>query len=87
MIIGEAHFILALYWAQALAEQNKDTELKTRFTKMYTELKANEEKIVKDLISVQGKPVDIGGYYLPDDKKVSADMRPSLTFNKIIDEM
>ena len=80
-------FYLALYWAQALAEQNKDTELKARFTKMYTELKANEEKIVKDLISVQGKPVDIGGYYLPDDKKVSADMRPSLTFNKIIDEM
>ena len=62
-------FYLAFYWAQALAEQNKDTELKTRFTKMFQELKSNEEKIVNELISVQGKPVDVGGYYLPDDKK------------------
>ncbi len=80
-------FYLALYWAQALSEQNKDAELKARFTKIYKELKVNEEKIVKDLISTQGRPVDIGGYYLPDDKKVTAAMRPSLTFNKIIDEM
>ena len=54
---------------------------------MHEELKANEEKIVNDLISVQGKPVDVGGYYLPDDKKAFAVMRPSSTLNKIIDEM
>ena len=80
-------FYLALYWAQALAEQNQDAEMKSRFTKMYEELSANEDKITKDLISVQGKPSDIGGYYLPDEKKVSAVMRPSETFNKIIDGM
>ena len=80
-------FYLALYWAQALAEQNKDSELKSRFSKMYKELKANEEKIVNDMISTQGKPVDVGGYYLPDAKKVNEVMRPSLTLNKIIDEM
>jgi len=80
-------FYLALYWAEALSEQNKEPELKTRFTKMYEQLKLNEEKIVKDLISVQGKPVDIGGYYLPDDKKANEVMRPSSIFNKIIDEM
>jgi isocitrate dehydrogenase len=80
-------FYLALYWAQALAEQDKDTEMKERFAKIYKELKANEEKIVGDLISVQGKPADIGGYYLLDDKKVNEVMRPSAIFNKIVDEM
>ena len=80
-------FYLAFYWAQALAEQNKDTELKTRFTKMFQELKSKEEKIVNELISIQGKPVDVGGYYLPDDKKANEVMRPSLTLNKIIDEI
>jgi isocitrate dehydrogenase len=80
-------FYLALYWAQALAEQNKDAELKSRFTEMYKELQSNEDKIINDLISVQGKPADIGGYYVPDDKKASAVMRPSAIFNKIIDEM
>jgi isocitrate dehydrogenase len=80
-------FYLALYWAQALAEQNKDAGLKSRFTKMYKELQANEDKILSNLISVQSKPADIGGYYIPDDKKASAVMRPSAIFNKIIDEM
>jgi isocitrate dehydrogenase len=86
-------FYLSLYWAEALANQNDDAELKNRFAKIYKELSANEEKIVKDLISVQGKPADIGGYYLPDDKsersfgKASDIMRPSAVFNKIIDEM
>jgi isocitrate dehydrogenase len=80
-------FYLALYWAEALAEQNKDSEMKSRFKKIFEELKSNEEKIINDLISVQGKPVDIGGYYLPDEKKAEAVMRPSLTFNRIIDEM
>jgi isocitrate dehydrogenase len=80
-------FYLTLYWAQALAEQNKDAELKSRFSKMYDELKANENKIAEELISVQGKPVDVGGYYLPDDKLADEVMRPSKTLNKIIDEM
>ncbi len=80
-------FYLTLYWAQALAEQDEDAEMKERFSKIYKELKANEETIVNDLISVQGKPVDLGGYYLPDEKKTLAVMRPSSTFNKIIDEM
>lgn len=80
-------FYLSLYWAEALANQNDDAELKNRFTKIYKELSANEQKIVSDLISVQGKPADIGGYYLPDDIKAAVVMRPSAVFNKIIDEM
>jgi len=80
-------FYIALYWAEALANQNDDAEIKNRFTKIYKELSANEEKIVRDLIAVQGKPADIGGYFMPDDKKAFAVMRPSAVFNKIIDEM
>jgi isocitrate dehydrogenase len=80
-------FYLALYWAEALAEQKKDPELKARFVTLYEALKSNEESIVKELITVQGKPMDVGGYYFPDDKKASSAMRPSLTFNKIVDEM
>ncbi|NWF50627.1 MAG: NADP-dependent isocitrate dehydrogenase [Ignavibacteriaceae bacterium] len=80
-------FYFSLYWAEALANQNDDVELKNRFTKIYKELSANEQKIVNDLISVQGNPADIGGYYLPDDKKAAEVMRPSELFNKIIDEM
>ena len=80
-------FYLSLYWAEALANQNDDAELKNRFTKIYKELAANEEKIVSDLISVQKKPVDLGGYFIPDDKKAISIMRPSETFNKIIDGM
>ena len=80
-------FYLAFYWAQALSEQSKNVEFKTRFTKMFQELKSNEEKIVSELLSVQGKPADVGGYYLPDETKVNAVMRPSKTLNKIIDEM
>jgi len=80
-------FYLAMYWAEALANQNEDAELKSRFEKIYKNLSANEEKIVNDLISVQKKPADIGGYFMPDEKKANAVMRPSATFNKIIDEM
>ncbi len=64
-------FYLSLYWAEALAGQDKDADLKERFSKIYEELKANEEKIANDMISAQGKPVNIGGYYLPDEKKAS----------------
>ena len=80
-------FYLSRYWADALANQNDDAELKSRFEKIYKELSANEEKIVSDLIAVQGKPADIGGYFMPDDKKAFAVMRPSAVFNKIVDEM
>lgn len=80
-------FYLSLCWAEALANQNDDAELKSRFTKIYKELSSNEENIIRDLISVQGKPVDIGGYYLPDEKKATDVMRPSETFNRIIDGM
>lgn len=80
-------FYLAMYWAEALANQNDDTELKSRFEKIYKELATKEEKIISDLISVQKKPVDIGGYFMPDDKKATEVMRASATFNRIIDEM
>ncbi|MEW6006421.1 MAG: NADP-dependent isocitrate dehydrogenase [Stygiobacter sp.] len=80
-------FYLTMYWSKALAEQNEDIELKTRFEKIYNSLKENEEKILSELNSVQGKPADIGGYYMPIDKKAYLVMRPSETFNKIIDEM
>ena len=79
-----SHFYLALYWAQALAAQNSDAELKAQFTPIAAELTASEEKIVAELIAVQGKPTDIGGYYQPDDAKASAALRPSATFNAIL---
>ena len=79
-----SHFYLALYWAQALAAQNEDAELKKIFAPVAAELAANEEKIVAELAAVQGRPADIGGYYRPDDTKASAAMRPSGTFNRIL---
>ena len=80
-------FYLSMYWAEALAEQDKDSEMKARFEKVAQEMKANEEKIVSELLTVQGAPVDIGGYYLPDPVKTEKVMRPSETLNKIIDNM
>ena len=80
-------FYLTLYWAQALAEQSKDKELQVRFQKVAKDLADNEDKIAKELLAVQGKPVDIGGYYLPDDEKTGVQMRPSPTFNAINDAM
>ncbi len=76
-----SHFYLAFYWAEALAAQTKDLELQSRFAKLATTLAANEQTIVHELNSVQGKAVDIGGYYRPDDAKATAAMRPSATFN------
>ncbi|MFD2248385.1 NADP-dependent isocitrate dehydrogenase [Pontibacter ruber] len=76
-----SHFYLAMYWAQALAEQTKSQELKNRFTKLAQELSENENKIVEEQIAVQGKPVEIGGYYHPDEEKTSKAMRPSETLN------
>ena len=79
-----SHFYLALYWAQALAVQTQDAELKAHFIPVASELAANEEKIVSELIAVQGKSVDVGGYYLPDEAKANAALRPSQTFNSIL---
>ena len=79
-----SHFYLALYWAQALAAQNQDSELKAIFAPIAEKLTASEQKIAGELIAVQGKPVDIGGYYRPDDTKASGAMRPSATLNEIL---
>ncbi|SDL03351.1 isocitrate dehydrogenase [Salinimicrobium catena] len=79
-----SHFYLALYWAQALAEQDKDEELKAHFSKIAEELKKNEDKILQELIDAQGSKVDIGGYYKPEDGLASKAMRPSETLNRIL---
>lgn len=76
-----SHYYLALYWAQALAAQDRDAELKSRFAPLAKMLADNEAKIVGELNGAQGKPVDIGGYYHPDLRKVGEAMRPSATFN------
>jgi isocitrate dehydrogenase len=76
-----SHFYLALYWAQALAAQSKSPALAARFKPLAAALAANETKINAELIAAQGKPVDTGGYYLPDPAKTSAAMRPSATLN------
>jgi isocitrate dehydrogenase len=76
-----SHFYLTLYWAQALAEQTEDKELQAHFAPLAKTLADNETKIVAELKAVQGKPVDIGGYYMPDLAKTEAVMRPSATFN------
>ena len=80
-------FYLALYWAQALAAQNQDAALKARFTKVAQELAENEAVITEELLAAQGSPVDIGGYYHPDDTLAQKAMRPSAAFNVIIDAM
>ncbi|MCB9059693.1 MAG: NADP-dependent isocitrate dehydrogenase [Calditrichae bacterium] len=80
-------FYLSLYWAQTLAAQDKDAELKARFAPVAKELQANEAKIAEELLAAQGSPADIGGYYMPDDVKATKAMRPSATFNAIIDAM
>ncbi|MFJ8648616.1 NADP-dependent isocitrate dehydrogenase [Streptomyces sp. NPDC093546] len=79
-----SHFYLALYWAQELAKQTDDAELAKAFAPLAQTLTDNEQKIVDELIAVQGKPVEIGGYYHPDPAKCAAVMRPSETFNQAI---
>lgn len=82
-----SHFYLALYWAQALAAQNSDAELKSIFGPVATQMEANEAQINAELIGAQGSPQDIGGYYHPDPDKTSKVMRPSKTLNQIIDSI
>ena len=78
-------FYLALYWAEALAAQNKDEEMKAKFIKAASALKENENRINEELLASQGNPVDLGGYYFPDAHKTEKVMRPSKTLNEIID--
>jgi len=82
-----SHFYIALYWAQALAEQNENLELKARFTKLAQQLTDQESQIVAELSAVQGQPVDIGGYYFADPDKASQAMRPSQTLNAAISSL
>ena len=79
-----SHFYLAMYWAEALAAQSDDTEIQQQFTAIAKQLSDNESTIILELNSVQGKPADIGGYYLPSTKLTSAIMRPSATLNSIL---
>ncbi|MEV8086968.1 NADP-dependent isocitrate dehydrogenase [Streptomyces nigra] len=79
-----SHFYLSLYWAQELAAQTDDADLAKAFAPLAETLAANEQKIVEELNSVQGKPVDIGGYYQPDPAKAAAVMRPSATWNEAL---
>jgi isocitrate dehydrogenase len=76
-----SHFYLALYWAQELARQTDDAELAAAFKGLAETLAAQEPAIVAELLAAQGKPADIGGYYLPDAEKTAAVMRPSKIFN------
>ncbi|AXX85044.1 NADP-dependent isocitrate dehydrogenase [Aliarcobacter skirrowii] len=79
-----SHFYLAMYWADELAKQNDDAELKAEFTPIAKAMNENEAQILKELTEVQGKPANTGGYYLFDDELTSKVMRPSATLNKII---
>ncbi|MEL4305409.1 NADP-dependent isocitrate dehydrogenase [Methanococcoides sp. LMO-2] len=82
-----SHFYLAMYWAQALADQEKDSELKAIFEPVAKALMENEERIANELLEAQGKPMDIKGYYAPDEELKSQAMRPSATLNGIIDSI
>jgi isocitrate dehydrogenase len=82
-----SHFYLALYWAQALAEQTENKELQTQFSKLAEQLASNESKIVEELNAEQGQGVDMGGYFHPDPQKMANAMRPSATFNAALDQV
>ncbi|GAA1485752.1 NADP-dependent isocitrate dehydrogenase [Brachybacterium fresconis] len=82
-----SHFYLAMYWAQELAQQSEDTQLAEAFGPIAQELTDSEATIAEELLAVQGSPADIGGYYRPSDAKADAVMRPSATFNRILEEI
>lgn len=79
-----SHFYLALYWAEALAQQESDMDLKTTFAKVFSEMEAQEAEIIAELIDAQGSTQEIGGYYLPDSEMAATAMRPSTLFNNIL---
>lgn len=80
-----SHFYLTMYWAQALAAQDEDIDLKKRFSTLANKLVKYEAKIVQEFTDIQGNPVELGGYYKPDDVKAAIAMRPSITYNTILD--
>ena len=80
-----SHFYLAMYWAEALANQTADTEIAAKFAPVATAMQENKAKINEELIGAQGKPQDVGGHYHPDSDKAYAAMRPSATLNAIVD--
>ena len=82
-----SHFYFAMDWARALADQDKDQELKAKFTKVVEELESKEQVIIDELNGAQGSPVELGGYFMPDDEKASKAMRPSATLNAVIDTL
>lgn len=82
-----SHFYFAMYWARALADQDKDQELKAKFTNVAEELESKEQVIIDELNGTQGSPVELGGYFMPDDEKASKAMRPSATLNAVIDTL
>jgi isocitrate dehydrogenase len=82
-----SHFYLGLYWAQELAAQSDDAEIAAAFAELAATLTAAESKIVDELIAVQGKSIEIGGYYRPDEALVNAVMRPSATLNAALDSL
>ncbi|PLA15104.1 NADP-dependent isocitrate dehydrogenase [Corynebacterium riegelii] len=82
-----SHFWLSLYWAEALAAQSDDAELAEKFAPVAADLRSNAEAIDSELLDAQGSAADLGGYYWPDEAKTTAVMRPSATFNKIIDAL
>ena len=82
-----SHFYLAMYWAEMLVNQDEDAELKSAFEDVYRQLAANEDQINEELLAAQGEPVDIGGYYRPNEEKATAAMRPSQSLNQIINNM
>jgi isocitrate dehydrogenase len=91
-LVGEldtrgSHFYLALYWAQALAAQDRNQDLKARFSEVGEALTNNIETIAGELLAAQGSPQDIGGYYLPDAALTAKAMRPSHTFNTILEKL
>ncbi len=79
-----SHFYLALYWAEELAKQTEDAELASAFADVAGALRGNEQRIVDELLAVQGSPADIGGYYRPSDEKAEKVMRPSSTLNEVL---
>ena len=82
-----SHFYLALYWAQGIANQDKNTELRAEFTPIAEALSNNEEKIISELNEIQGQAVNIGAYYQPNDAIASEAMRPSTTLNTILQSL
>ena len=79
-----SHFYLSLYWAEALAAQTKDAELKAEFSVIAASLSENEKTIINELVNIQGQAIETDGYYLPNSEKTDTAMRPSATLNHII---